>query len=765
MAKGKASELRLAGLSIRLRLYIALGALIIALLIVGGTGIASNVITQQLVNRAVIRQRQLADLASGVNHNLLVIQNIAFVFQDDWRLGGFEKVRETVIGFEQARQVYLYPIQAQLQQVRDDTNAMLALTTNKGSRANLNNLLQNVDAYETTLLAMSEQMETLGYQESGEMGQLWATLAQLNSQLADSDLVALQSTLFQIQKTERDFFLLSDVVYIGPVSDLIIQLKDQIAATDDAQLAPEAKEDLTTLLAQYEDHFLAATTLHRNLRTSRDNLLRQTDLAGVLVSRLLEQQQTQFSVDVAQIQTVQQYATAAIIGLSLLFLVGGSVTAYSVAGQIIRPIQELGEAAERLGAGELGVRAAVHGRDEISLTATAFNSMADRLQGVLAGLEQQVADRTRDIEQRSRYLEAAAEVGRAATSILETDQLMNQVVELIRERFDLYYVGLFLVGPGGAWAELRAGTGEAGRTMLSRSHRIKVGEGMIGWSVAHAEARIALEAGEDAVRLATAELPETRSEGALPLRSRGQTLGALSVQSASPGAFDPDTIAVLQTMADQVAVALDNARLFVASQEALEAERRAYGELGREAWTRMARARPDWGYRCDQQGVFPSGGDWQPEMAQAAKDGRTTLLDDGATPAVAIPLRVRAHTVGALNFRKVDKDATWTAEEIALIETLTEQLGLALESARLYQDTQRRAARERLLGEVAARMRETLDVDTVLQTAIREIGDALGIAEVEVWMGRTTPSEPRPSQARVGGDGRRVAGSPQEVQS
>ena len=116
---------------------------------------------------------------------------------------------------------------------------------------------------------------------------------------------------------------------------------------------------------------------------------------------------------------------------------------------------------------------------------------------------------------------------------------------MIRERFGLYYVGLFELDPGGEWAILRAGTGEAGSAMLARGHRIRVAEGMIGWSVEHGQSRVALAADEDAVRLATAELPETRSEAALPLRSRGRVRGALTVQHRQPGAFDPDTLAVL----------------------------------------------------------------------------------------------------------------------------------------------------------------------------------------------------------------------------
>jgi GAF domain-containing protein len=241
-------------------------------------------------------------------------------------------------------------------------------------------------------------------------------------------------------------------------------------------------------------------------------------------------------------------------------------------------------------------------------------------------LEQRVAERTRELEVHSGYLEAAAAVGHAATSILDADVLIQRIVELIREWFDLYYVGLFRLDDAGEWAVLHAGTGEAGMAMLARGHRIRVGEGMIGWSVANDRTRVALEAGEDAVRLATAELPETRSEAALPLSSRGRVLGALTIQSSQPGAFGPDTIIALEAMADLVAVGLDNAMLFAESQRTLEAAREAYGQLSREGWARFLRAHPELGYLCDENGVRATDAR-RSALLQTAQAKRAVVLD------------------------------------------------------------------------------------------------------------------------------------------
>jgi GAF domain-containing protein len=225
--------------------------------------------------------------------------------------------------------------------------------------------------------------------------------------------------------------------------------------------------------------------------------------------------------------------------------------------------------------------------------------------------------------------------------------------------------------------------------------------------------------------LATPELPETRAEAALPLRSRGQVIGALTVQSERPGAFDPDLLAALQTMADQVAVALDNARLFTELEEALEAERQAYGELSRQAWAELLREQAGLSFLCDARGVVSQSTDPpQSEMMEAAQVGRTVQVD-GST--VDIPVAIRGHVAGVVRLRKPDDTAVWTREEIELMEALTEELGQALESARLYEDTQRRAAREQLVGEVSTRVRESMDLETVLRTAATEIRQALDL--------------------------------------
>ena len=348
---------------------------------------------------------------------------------------------------------------------------------------------------------------------------------------------------------------------------------------------------------------------------------------------------------------------------------------------------------------------------------------ATELEEQRAGLEVTVQERTRDLTRRARYLEVTAAVAREATSELELSGLMTRIVNSISQQFGFYHTGLFLLDNAGEWAELKAASSEGGQKMLARGHRLRVGqEGMVGYVSQHGESRIALDTGQDRVFFNNPDLPQTRSEAALPLRARGQVIGVLDVQSAEPEAFTQEDVTVLQTLADQVATAINNARLFRQVEESVEAERRAYGELAGQAWAKLIHARTDLGFVSDRQATAPAGEVWKPEMQAALESGQVTQ-GDAAT--VAIPIKVRDRVIGVIDGRKRDGSGRWTQEEISLMQTLAEQSAVALESARLYQDSQRRAARERILRQVTARVRSSTDPETVLRSLLREVGTVL----------------------------------------
>jgi PAS domain S-box-containing protein len=350
-------------------------------------------------------------------------------------------------------------------------------------------------------------------------------------------------------------------------------------------------------------------------------------------------------------------------------------------------------------------------------------------------LAEQQADR------RSVQLQTAAEVARAAGSILDLNELIKQVVELIRQRFDLYYVGLFLVDENGdwtnepnRWAVLRAGTGDAGQAMLSQGHRLELSDtSMIGWCIGHRQPRIALDVGQDAVRFRNPYLPLTRSELALPMISRGQILGALSVQSTLGGAFTQEDITIFQVMVDQLANAIANVRLYEATQDTLQEIQATNRRYVRDGWQSFSGGRQNLGYQQNEQGLKPLGLQPLAEVLRAVNEQHSvTIQQDDST--LVVPIVLRNQPIGAVGFRSERADRRWTQEEISMIEVLTEQFALAAENLRLLDETQRRADRERLTASITAHMRESLSMETILRTAVQEVQQALGLSEVVVHL-------------------------------
>ncbi len=354
-------------------------------------------------------------------------------------------------------------------------------------------------------------------------------------------------------------------------------------------------------------------------------------------------------------------------------------------------------------------------------------------------LEARIQERTAALERRALFVEAAADVGRAATSIYTLDELLPQVTQFVSERFGFYHVGIFLVDEIGEYAVLRAANSEGGKRMLARGHRLKVGaEGIVGYVVERGEARIALDVGSDTVHFITAELPETRSEMTLPLFSGGRLLGALDIQSREPNAFSNEDILVMRVLADQVSMAINNALLFEQLQTSLESERRAYGDVSRTAWRNLLQDRREWGYRFADNKVSGARGAWPASMQEASRSGKIIRTAPGERPTLDVPVLISGEPIGVLHLRKAQNDREWNDEEVALIQALSEQLSQAINSARLYEETQRRAAQEQVTAEIATQLRQTLDIDAVLRTAAQELGETFAAREVII---RINPQE------------------------
>jgi GAF domain-containing protein len=388
---------------------------------------------------------------------------------------------------------------------------------------------------------------------------------------------------------------------------------------------------------------------------------------------------------------------------------------------------------------------------------------AVRAQSLLKERADELATANASLHKRTLQLETAVQISQAAASWLDLDELVQHSVKLIGERFDLHYVGLFLVDgastdTGRQWAVLRAGTGEAGRRMVAQGYRLEVSDtSKVGWCIAHAQAHGGPDLGT-ASRRSAAEvsslLPGARSEIALPLRSRGQAVGALDVQSAEHAAFSEEDAAALQIVADQLAVAIDNAQLFAQTRARLEESEADRDRAGRERWSGSTSVQASHSYERTRPGATLAGNVTAPEgfselsrAVERAVAQRDTIVqadaDDGrGTATVVVPLSLRDEVIGALGLRGAEGRQRWADDEIALIEAVADQMALALENARLLEETQQRARRDRLVAEITAQVRSSRDPETILRTAVKALGTALNTDRALVQLGTgTQPSE------------------------
>jgi GAF domain-containing protein/HAMP domain-containing protein len=433
----------------------------------------------------------------------------------------------------------------------------------------------------------------------------------------------------------------------------------------------------------------------------------------------------------AYLNTIRTQTRSTIL-VAVLILVIASIASLGIAQFLANPIAKLTRVANRIIAGDFEARADASAQDEIGILAETFNRMTSQVSDLIGSLETRVSERTKVLEKRANQLRAAADIGRLAASLHATSELLNQSVTLISERFGFYHVGLFLLDERREFAVLRAANSQGGQIMLSNNHRLRVGQvGIVGHVTARGVARIALDVGEDATYFDNPHLPDTRSEMALPLVAGGRVIGALDVQSTEGAAFSQDDVTTLQVLADLLTIAIENARLFEESQKALSTTQSYFGELSQLGWKQMIETRERVGYLATSDGSVSSISDaWDETLTKAASTGQIVL--DSNQKTAAIPIVVRGQSVGAIRLQKPKDSTHWNKNDLDTAQVMADQLSAALESARLYQDAQRRALIEQAIGNISNRMDASPDVEGIMKTAVEEIGRLIGEANVSI---------------------------------
>jgi GAF domain-containing protein/HAMP domain-containing protein len=429
-----------------------------------------------------------------------------------------------------------------------------------------------------------------------------------------------------------------------------------------------------------------------------------------------------------------------LIGLAAIAV--ASLLAISMTQYLTRPIVRLTQAAEQVSSGNLQARAEAEAPDEIGALASSFNRMTNQLSEILLNLEKRVAERTTDLEiarrqseKRASQLLAVGEISKFVTSEQNIDTLLKLVTRLVSERFDFYHAGIFLLDETKQYAILQAANSQGGQAMLKRGHKLKVGEsGIVGYVAKYGEARIALDVGLDAVFFNNPDLPTTRSEMALPLKLRDEVIGVLDVQSEKPGAFTQDDANILSILADQIAIAIDNARLFSQTQTTLSEVQTLYRQNLQESWRTFTHEEKMVGYLQSLTGIKKLSDPIDfAEIQQVLNRGETVVKQPNGKPeepSIVAPIKLRGQVIGVIRIKAQEHDKQWTSAEINLSEAVSERLSLALENARLIQESQRQVIKEQAISEITSKIGSSINLENVLQTAVEELGRSIPGSEV-----------------------------------
>src|SRR5215207_33315 len=354
-------------------------------------------------------------------------------------------------------------------------------------------------------------------------------------------------------------------------------------------------------------------------------------------------------------------------------------------------------------------------------------------------LENRIADSTAELvttnrrnERRARQFEAIAQVARVIATIQDLDSLLPRITQVISQQFGFYHVGIFMWDENREFAVLMAANSEGGQRMLKRDHKLGIGQtGIVGFVSATGTSRIALDVGADAVYFDNPDLPLTRSELALPLHVANETIGVLDVQSTEQNVFQEEDTEVLSTLADQVAIAIQNGHSYETTQGLLKEAQKTSVLYLRDSWRALQSREEHLGYMISDNNLKALNKPITSMQISRAISSRETVSETGKTPSLTIPIRLRDEAIGVIDIH-IAEEHEWDADEVDIAQAVAERLSLALETSLLLRTTQRRAQIERATSEISSKISASTQFDSILRTAAEELSRVLGGSEVLV---------------------------------
>lgn len=470
--------------------------------------------------------------------------------------------RWTDQGFDTAYANYVVPNQEAVAEVREHLDELAAFgplveqdrstAARAQYEADLAILTESIDLYEQNFLNTVQLLQEKGFQDTGLEGQFRDDVHNIEDRIYDRPgLEPLVITLLQTRRREKDYLLRGDQEYIDGVHQYISDLKGQIAASD--LLEPTEKREMTALADQYLVSFDALTVKDVEVAASIQAFRDAAHTIEPLVENLTVLGAELSQLDVARAQT---NSTQTLLYSSIILVIALLVALFlsvALARQITRPVVLLTNTAQEISTGKFDIQAQVTSGDEIGTLAQSFNIMTAELGRAFA-----------DVRRRAVELATVAEVSTATSTILESKALLQEVVDLTRDRFSLYHSHIYLLDEQGENLVLAAGAGEPGRQMVAQGRSISLNreQSLVARAARERKGVTVNDVTQAPDFLPNPLLPNTRSELAVPMIVGGNVIGVFDVQSDVVGRFTDSDINIQTTLAAQVATSVQNVRSF-----------------------------------------------------------------------------------------------------------------------------------------------------------------------------------------------------------
>ena len=685
--------------SISERLRLGFGVLLFLVVVLGGASLVTN-----NLQTSAIEQLQES------NDELTLIKN-AEQQAGEARLSERNfLLRQVELGVESATEIYLLEFQNNI----TESLALLdqIAVTDEGEH------VQDVDHIANVLItydgafasAVDAYIERNGSQE-GLITKFTASAEQLQAVLPPEFFFPLQPELLELRRVETVYVLSPSSFNANAFRRARIDLRAEILASI---VAPGQREAAENALEVYTENFNALVEKDEEI-VSRAAIFNawavQISPSIATLGEVIEAEQAAAQSDFDRVATLVDVINALLLILAIPLGLG---LAYVIQQSIVLPLVRLTEVASDIGAGDLS-RRAENRHDEIGVLANTFNNMAQQLQNLISGLESRVAERTHDLETTIR-------VGQLATSMLWLEDLLPSMVEFIQENFDLYYTQIYLLDEAGRFAVLRAGTGEAGRELLVRDHKLEIGKtSIVSQSVLTREPVLVSDTIRSDIHRPNPLLPDTRSELSIPLIVAGDILGVLDMQAVQEGTFTQDNLSVYQAMGNQVAAAIGSALAFAGTQEAIDRADALNRRLTQENWEQYLDERVRErriGYQYDLETPVPL----EHALSESA---------NGDEPILHQSIALRGQSIGMLMVKE-DREREWLDDEVRLMEDVAERVAQTIDQMRAADETQLALAQTRAqarslarLNEISEELSRALDEGQVYHTIAQRV--------TEVW--------------------------------